>query len=177
MTISLYDATVPSFIQILQGLDSQVAKAAEFCAEHGIGEEEFQSARIADDMLPFPWQVRFGAGHSIKAIEAIRSGTYDADFSEPPATFAEQRAMLADAIAALAQLDKNEVDGLVGRDVVFRIESAGVEIPFVAENFLFSFSLPNFYFHVTTAYDLIRAKGVPIGKMDFLGTMRTKVSV
>lgn len=176
MTISLYDATVPSFLQQMRALAGLIAKAEEFCAEKGLPESEIQSAKLANDMMPFPWQVRFGPGHSIKAIEALREGTYLADFSEPPASFAEQRAMLEDAIAKLEVLDRSEVDGFAGRDVVFSIPSADVRLEFTAEDFLLSFSLPNFYFHVTTAYALLRARGVPVGKMDFLGAIRMKAA-
>ena len=176
MTISLYDATIPSFLQQLRALASLIAKAEEFCAEKSLPESEIQSARLTDDMLPFSWQVRFGPGHSIKAIEAVRDGTYQPDFSEPPASFAEQRAMLEDAIAGLEALDRAEVNGFAGRDVVFSIPSADVRLEFTAEDFLLSFSLPNFYFHVTTAYALLRARGVAVGKMDFLGAIRMKAA-
>ena len=174
MTISLYDATVPSFLQQLRALDGLIAKAEAHCAETGTDEATIQSARIAPDMLPFSWQVRWGPAHSIKAIEAIRSGTYSPDFHEPPATFAEQREMVASAIAALEALARADVDALVGKDVVLSIPKADVHMPFVAEDFLLSFSLPNFYFHMATAYNLLRANGVAIGKMDFLGAIRIK---
>jgi hypothetical protein len=174
MTFSLYDATVPNFLQQLGALDGIVAKAQQACNEGGATEAAIQEARLADDMLPFPYQVRWGPLHSIKAIEACRAGSFSPDMTPPPATFADQRAMLADAMASLKALDRAEIDGLLGKDIVFSVPSAGIELPFTAENFLLSFSLPNFYFHVTTAYALLRAAGIPIGKRDYLGAMRIK---
>ena len=175
MTISLYDATVPSFLQQLHALDGLIAKAEEFCAASGMDESEIQSARFAD-MLPFSWQVRWGPAHSIKAFECVRTGSYMPDLTPPPATFAEQRAMLADAIAKLEALDRAEVEALADMDVVFSIPKRDVRMDFNGRDFLLSFSLPNFYFHVTTAYNLLRDKGVDIGKRDYLGAVRVKAS-
>ncbi len=174
MTTSLYDATVPSFLQQLHSLDAQLAKAEQFCAEQNLGEEVIQSARIVDDMLPFPHHVRYGYGHSIKAIEAIKAGNYSPDFSDPIATFAEQRALIASTVAALNALSADEVNALADKDVSFTIPEMDVRMDFTGEDFLLSFALPNFFFHVTTAYNLMRAKGVPIGKGDFLVGLRVK---
>ncbi len=90
----------------------------------------------------------------------------------PPHDYRTMQKHVADARAALEKLDPAEVNGLEGKDVVFRFRS--FEMPFTAENFLMSFSLPNFYFHATTAYDILRQKGVPLGKRDFMGQMRMK---
>lgn len=176
MTLSLYDATVPSFLQQLRALDGLVAKAEAFCAESKAAEAEIQEARMAPDMLPFAWQVRWGPAHSIRAIEGCRSGSYGPDLNPPPATFAEQRAMLAEAITALEALTPDEVNALAGKDLIFSVPSANLSLPFTAQDFLLSFSLPNFYFHITTAYDLLRAKGLTIGKRDYLGQLRIKGS-
>ncbi|WP_298200157.1 DUF1993 family protein [Novosphingobium sp.] len=173
MTFSLYDATVPAFLQQLRALDGLVARAEAFCAEGHATETEIQEARIAD-MLPFAWQVRWGPGHSTMAIECCRSGSYSPDLSPPPATFAEQRAMLGHAVAELEALSGDALDSLADRTVVFSVPARGVEMPFTARDFLLSFSLPNFYFHVTTAYNLLRARGLPIGKRDYLGQPRLK---
>jgi hypothetical protein len=81
--------------------------------------------------------------------------------------------MVATTKAALEALTAAEVDARAGKDVTF--EMGDFKIPFTAETFIMSFSLPNFYFHATTAYDLLRMKGAPLGKRDFLGAMRMKV--
>ncbi len=79
---------------------------------------------------------------------------------------------MADTGEGLRRLSREEVDALSGRDMVFQIGER--KVPFTTDNFLLSFSLPNFYFHATTAYDILRTKGVPLGKRDFLGRMRIK---
>jgi len=80
--------------------------------------------------------------------------------------------VVADTRAALEQLTAADVNALEGRDVAFQFRD--FKLPFTAENFLLSFSLPNFYFHAATAYDILRSKGVPLGKRDFMGALRLK---
>jgi len=79
---------------------------------------------------------------------------------------------VTDAQATLKALTPDEVNGMEGRDMAFQIGDR--RMPFTVENFLMSFSLPNFYFHATTAYDILRQKGVPLGKRDYMGQMRLK---
>jgi hypothetical protein len=80
--------------------------------------------------------------------------------------------LMADTSDALQRLTREEVDALAGAHVDFQMRDR--KVPFTAENFLLSFSLPNFYFHATTAYDILRSKAVPLGKRDFLGRLRIK---
>jgi hypothetical protein len=80
--------------------------------------------------------------------------------------------MVADATSALTALKPDDVNALAGRDVAFQMRDN--KLPFTAESFLMSFSLPNFFFHATTAYDILRHKGVPLGKRDFMGRLRIK---
>ena len=80
------------------------------------------------------------------------------------------QALVAEAKETLASYDRATVEGFEGKAMVFKL--GGNELPFLAENFLMSFSLPNFFFHATTTYDILRMKGVPLGKRDFLGQMR-----
>jgi hypothetical protein len=90
----------------------------------------------------------------------------------PPQEFAALKARIVETLAALEALEAAEVDSFVGRDMRFAFGDRHVD--YTAENFLLSFSQPNFYFHATTAYDILRWKGVPIGKRDFLGKTRKK---
>jgi len=172
MAFSLYDATVPQFRQTLGSTLSLLDKAEEFIAQRGIAPEELLGARLIEDMLPFPSQVRFVAMHSQGALEGVRTGRYSPDRSAPPMGFAALRTCLGDALAAVGAVTPGEVNGFAGRDV--RFEVADIRMDFTAEDFLLSFSLPNFFFHATTAYDLLRMKGLPIGKRDFLGALRIK---
>ena len=170
MIFSLYDAVVPSNLQILGSVANLVDKAENWCAENGHDAQKVIGARLADTMHGFDYQVKSTAVHSIGAIEGARAGTFSPDRNPPPSDFVGLKAKVTDAIAALEALDPASVNDLAGRDVIFSI--GDFNMPFKAENFLLSFSQPNFYFHATTTYDLLRQLGVPLGKLDFLGRLR-----
>ena len=172
MAFTLYAATIPSYLQILNSVSRLIGKAEAFCGEAGIEPEVLIQARLADDMLPFAYQVKSAAVHSIGAIEGVRRGTFSPDTSTPPATFDGLRERIAQTVAALEAIDPEEVEGFVGKDMRFEFGSNAMD--FSAEEFLLSFSQPNFYFHATTAYDILRMKGVPIGKRDFNGRVRKR---
>jgi hypothetical protein len=172
MAFSLYAATVPSYRQILEAVSSLLVKAETFCTEKGIAPQELIQARLAADMLPFAYQVKSTAVHSLGAIEGVRKGVFSPDMSPPPETFAELKTRIAETLAAMQAIDVAEVDGFLGRDMRFSFGDRHMD--FTAENFLLSFSQPNFYFHAATAYDILRWKGLPIGKRDFLGKPRVK---
>ncbi len=174
MAFSLYAATVPSYIQILGSVSRLLGKAEEYCNDKGVAPEEIIQLRLAEDMLPFCYQVKSTAVHSLGAIEGVRRGTFSPDMTPPPDTFAALNARLADTLAALEAIAPEEIDSFLGRDMRFVLGDR--QMDFTAENFLLSFSQPNFYFHATTAYDLLRWKGVPIGKRDFVGRVRIKKS-
>jgi hypothetical protein len=172
MAFSLYAATVPSYQQILGSMSGLVGKAEAFCAEKGIAPQELIQARLAPDMLPFSYQVKSTVAHSLGAIEAVRKGVFSPDMTPPPDTFAALKSTIAETLTALAAVQASEVDGFMGRDMRFSFREHHID--FTAENFLLSFSQPNFYFHATTAYDILRWKGVHIGKRDFTGKLRAK---
>jgi hypothetical protein len=172
MGFSLYAATVPSYLQILGAVADLLGKAETFCAEKGIAPREVIEARLAPDMLPFAYQVKSTAVHSQGAIEGVRHGVFSPDMTAPPDSFAALKARIAQAISALESIDPAEVEGFVGRDMRFVFGERHIE--YTAENFLLSFAQPNFYFHAATAYDILRWKGVGVGKRDFLGRTRKK---
>ena len=121
-------------------------------------------------MHPFAYQVKSAAVHSLGAIEGARRGVFTPDRTEPPDSFAALKARIAETRSGLQSIAPGEVDGLVGRDMRFSFGERHID--FRAEEFLLSLSQPNFYFHATTAYDILRWQGVPIGKRDFLGRLR-----
>lgn len=172
MTFSLYSATVPSYRQILGGVAGLVRTAQVFCAEKGIGPEDLIQARLAPDMFPFAFQVKLTIGHSWGAIEGIRKGMFSPDTAPPPDSFAALGQQVDAALDALAKVEPAEVDGYLGRDMLFVFGDR--RLPFTAEDYLLSFAQPNFYFHATTAYDILRWKGVPLGKRDYIGRLRLK---
>lgn len=172
MPLSLYAATVPSYQQTLGAVSGLLDKAEAFCATKSLPPSEIIQARLAPDMLPFAYQVKSTVVHSIGSIEGVRRGVFSPDMTPPPESFAELKARIAEALAALASIPPAEVDGFMGKDMRFSFRERNID--FTAENFLLSFSQPNFYFHATTAYDILRWKGVTIGKRDFMGTLRMK---
>jgi hypothetical protein len=147
-------------------------KAEAHCTSKGIAPAEIIQARLAEDMLPFCYQVKSTVVHSVGAIEGVRKGLFSPDMSPPADDFAALKAKVADALTALAAIKADEVDSFLGRDMRFAFGERHID--FTAEDFLLSFSQPNFYFHSSTAYDLLRWKGVQIGKRDFLGRLRIK---
>src|ERR1700722_9406520 len=172
MALSLYAATIPSFQQTLGAVSALLDKAQAFCTEKGIAPQELIQARFAADMFPLAYQVKSTAVHSLGAIEGVRKGVFSPDTSVPPETFAALKAKISETLSALATIDSAEIDGFIGRDM--RFSSGANHRDYTVENFLLSFSLPNFYFHATTSYDILRWKGMPIGKRDFMGKTRTK---
>ncbi len=170
MPLSLHAVLVPGWLQILGACRNWLDKAEAHCRDTGMAENALIEARLAEDMLPLNYQVKSCTVHSIGAIEGIRRGTISPDWSEPPATFATLRARLDDTVAALNALDPQEIEGFIGRPVVFTVGQT-YRIDFTAENFLLGFTQPNFFFHATTTYDILRSRGVQLGKGDFLGAM------
>jgi uncharacterized protein len=172
MSFSLYAATIPSYRQILSSVSDLLGKAEAFCAEKGVAPRDIIEARLAEDMLPFSYQVKSTAVHSLGAIEGVRRGVFSPDTTTPPDNFAALKTRIAQTIAALESIDPAEVDGFVGRDMCFAFGERHID--FTADNFLLSFSQPNFYFHAATTYDILRWKSVGVGKRDFLGRTRKK---
>ena len=149
-----------------------VGKAEAFCKEKNIAPPDIIQARLAPDMLPFAYQIKSAVVHSLGAIEGVRKGVFSPEMTPPPDTFAGLASRVAEALAGLATVTEAEMESFIGRDM--RFEFGERKMHFTAENFLLSFSQPNFYFHSTTAYDILRAKGVAIGKRDFMGAVRIK---
>jgi hypothetical protein len=172
MPLSLYDITVPSFRQTLGAMQGLLEKGEAHCDANGIAHSDFIEARLFDDMFPFSYQVKSTLVHSVGALNALANGVFSPDLAPPPNTFAALKQRVASGLAALDAFAPNDINAFEGKDMAFSFKD--FRLPFTAENFLMSFSLPNFYFHATTAYDILRHKGVVIGKRDYMGRMRTK---
>ena len=169
---SLYQAIIPSYRQILGSLTGLVDLAQSHCTDKGLAPQELIQARLAPDMHPFSYQIKSAAVHSVGAIEGIRKGSFSPDNTTPPDTFAALKARLLETLAGLEAVQPTEVNGWLGRDMAFVVGERRIE--YSAEDFLLSFSQPNFYFHAATAYDILRWKGLPIGKRNFLGQVRKR---
>ncbi len=172
MALSLYDACVPAFLQTVGAVEGFLAKGAGHFKEKGVDPNSIVDAKLADDMLPFAFQVRSVANHSIGAIRGVKAGQFSPGGPAPALDYAGLQKLVTEAREALQQVKPDEVNNCQGKDVLFSVRD--IKMTFLAEGFLQSFSMPNFYFHATTAYDILRHKGVPVGKRDFLGKMRLK---
>jgi hypothetical protein len=172
MSFSFYDAVVPSNLQILAAVDALIDKAAAHCAETGTAEADIINARLAPDMLPFGYQVKSCAAHSIGAVDGTRAGSFSPDMNPWPNDFAGLHAALQEAITSLKAIDRSSFDALADAETQFAFGET--RMPFTGANFLLSFSQPNFYFHASIAYAILRAQGVKLGKRDFMGMPRMK---
>jgi uncharacterized protein len=172
MAFSLYDASVGNYLQILGAVGSFLDKSLAHFREKGIDPAEIVETRLAPDMLPFRFQIVSVAHHSRGAMEAAKNGVFVPPSGKPDLDFAALQALVTQARDELSALTPEAVNALVGRDVIFKMGERSM--PFTAEGFLMSFSLPNFYFHATTSYDILRHKGAPLGKRDFMGRLKLK---
>lgn len=172
MAIPLYDVSVVSFQQVLGGVAGFLEKGLTHCQAKGISLSELVETRLYPDMLPFRFQVLAVAHHSAGAIEGAQAGVFRPPSGPMNQDYAALQAVIADARSRLQRVTRESVDALEGRDVTFQM--GDFKLPFTAEGFLMSFSLPNLHFHATTAYDILRMKGVPLGKRDYMGQMRLK---
>jgi hypothetical protein len=170
MPISFYDASVNSYLQVLEGVTGVLNKGAGYAAEKGIDLQDFVMTRLKDDMMPLHFQVVSVAHHSWGAIQGMQQGSFSPPSFELDMDYAGLQALVANAHARLAELDPAAIESLGGGSMVFKLGKR--ELPFTNPNFLLSFSLPNFYFHATTTYNILRMLGVPVGKMDYLGKMK-----
>jgi hypothetical protein len=174
MTTSLYDISVGSYLQTVRAVAGILERAAKHCAETGSDPDGFVSARLFGDMAPFHFQVECVDHHSVWGLEAVRSGLFAPPALVGPIPFVDLQAMMAQTESALKAFSPDEVNSWAGKDLDFQIGPR--RLSFTAENFFLSFSLPNFHFHAVTAYDILRMKGVPLGKRDYEGQLRTKLT-
>ena len=170
MSMSLYEVSVGSYLQIVAAAKNVMQKGADYCTEQDIATDELVAMSLYENMAPLHFQAVCVAHHSLGAIKGLQTGEFAPPNGYGEMDYAGLQGLLAATHDELAALDAGAIDALSDGKVTFKI--GGNEIPFSAENFILSFSLPNFYFHATTLYDILRHKGVPLGKMDFLGSLK-----
>src|SRR3990167_6959414 len=184
MAATLYDLSVATFLQTVRAVGGFMDRAAQHCADTGADPDEFVSARLYPDMAPFHFQIEAVKNHAVWGIEAVKTGV----FAPPPlagaAPFADLRAMIGEAVAALEAVSPDEVNGSSGRNLDIEIyQPLDVDnatrsgwgpqtLAFTPETNLLSYTLPNVYFHAVTAYNILRSRGVPLGKYHFQGQLR-----
>ena len=166
MPVSLYDASVPVYTQMLGALDKILEKAEAYAEARKFDARVLVQARLFPDMLPLASQVRI-ACDAARAGTARLAGIDFPRYEDNEQTLAELRQRIAGTLAFIAGVPRESVAGQEERDITIPLRDRKVEMK--GQAFLLHWSLPNFFFHVTTAYDILRHSGLEVGKSDFLG--------
>jgi hypothetical protein len=172
VTTSFYDLSVPTFLQTVRAVEGFLARAAQHCAQIGTDPDGFVPASLFNDMAPFHFQIEAACHHSVWGLEAAKTGVFAPPALVGPVPFADLQAMIRQAKKSLEAFTPEEVNGWAGKDLDLQIGPR--RLAFTSETLILSFSLPNFHFHAVTAYDILRSRGVPLGKRDYEGRLRTR---
>jgi hypothetical protein len=174
MATSLYDLSVPTFLQTVKAVGGILDRAVMYCSETRSDPDDFVNARLFDDMAPFHFQIEAAWHYSVWGLEAAKTGAFTPPALVGPVPFADLQAMIGTAETALKAYTPDEVNSWAGKDLNLQIGPR--RLAFTSETLILSFSLPNFYFHAVTAYDILRTRGVPLGKRDYEGRLRTRTA-
>ena len=166
MTLSMYQASVPFFLRMLANLRAILEKGEAHAAARKFDAAVLVQARLAPDMLPLARQVQI-ASDNAKGCAARLAGVNPPRFEDTESTFAELLARIDKTVAFLKTLQPGQIDGSEERDIKLPLPNGTLD--FKGLPYLVHFAIPNFTFHVVTAYNILRHNGVPIGKTDFLG--------
>lgn len=167
MSISMHTACVPVFRQMLGGLAGVLAKAEAHAIEHKIDPAALLQSRLFPDMFPLLRQVQVACDFA-KSVPARLAGADVPSWDDTEQTFAELQARIAKTLAFIEGLDAARFEGSEQREIVLR-PGTPKERTIGGQAYLLAYGLPQFFFHVTTAYDLLRHNGVLIGKKDYMG--------
>jgi hypothetical protein len=162
----MYKASAPIFAQFMTGLSNVLDKAAAHAEARKLDQAILCGTRIYPDMFPLNVQVGQVTTHATRAC-AMLAGIEQPQFGAPEATLAGLKERLAKAIEFVKSVTPEQIDGTEDKEIVLKFGT--FEMKFNGQQFLLAFSLPNFYFHDTTAYNILRSYGVEIGKRDFMG--------
>jgi uncharacterized protein len=165
MTLSMYQASVPPFLQTLNALSAILDKGAASASARKIDPSVLLGARLYPDMFPFTRQVQVAADFA-KNSAARLAGVEAPKWEDTEASFDELKARVAKTIDYVKSFSAAQIDGSEERDITLPL--GGKPMTFKGQRYLINFALPNFYFHATTAYDILRHNGVDVGKRDFL---------
>jgi len=168
MTISMYKASAPIFVQFLTSLSAVLDKAAAHAESKKIDPAVLLDTRLSPDMYPLARQVREATNHAARACGGA-AGVELPSFANTEASISELKQRIARTIDFIKGLKPAQIDGSEDKEITIKFPS-GAERKFTGQALLLNFSLPNFYFHYTTAYDILRHCGVEVGKRDFMGT-------
>lgn len=166
MQLHLYDITVPPLIRGLRILDSLLDRGRAYADSAGIAHEDMLNARLIDDMMTLTQQVQRASDTS--KLAAVRLGDIpNVPMADEETRFDQLKARIAATIAFLQDVPTDAINGNADKEITLTTGSNQRQFP--ARDYALQFALPNFFFHLTTAYDILRHKGVPVGKRDYLG--------
>jgi len=166
MSLTMHQISIPVFIRALNNLSTLLDKAVAHAEENKLDPDTLLTARLFEDMYPLTGQIQ-RASDAAKFGAARLSAIQPPSFADEETTFPQLQERIAKTIAFLDTVTPAQLDGSAEREIVIKLR--GNETTFTGQAYLLTFALPNFLFHVTTAYDILRHKGVKIGKMDYLG--------
>jgi len=168
MPVSMYTVSVPVFMQHLNGLSTVLDKAAAWAAARKANEADLLAMRLAPDMFNLARQVRAATDHALNAAARL-AGRELPKFANDETSIAQLKERIAKTIEFLKSVKPSEIDGTEGKEISITFPNGNTR-QFTGQSLLLGNSLPNFWFHTTTAYDILRLCGVELGKRDFMGT-------
>jgi uncharacterized protein len=168
MSLSMYQASIPAFVQMLNNLSAILDKAEAHARNRKIDPEVLLNYRLAPDMLPFVRQIQI-ASDQAKGAAARLAGVEVPKHDDTEKTFADLKARLARSVAFVQSFKPSDIDGSEDREISLKLGEHTMS--FKGQPYPVHFVMPHFYFHCTTAYDILRHCGVELGKRDFIGTI------
>lgn len=170
MTLSMYEASIPVFQRALINLSAILTKAAAHAEAKKFDPVVLVNARLAPDMLPLSRQIQIAVDHA-RGAAARLAGVERPPVADTETTLDELQARIASTLAYIGTFAPAQIDGSEAREITLPLRTGEVKLK--GQPYLLHFALPNFWFHVTTAYAILRHNGVDIGKLDFLGPLPT----
>lgn len=165
MSNSIFETSIPIFSSMLRGLSNVLRKAEGNAAERKIDPQVFLNARLAPDMLPLVKQVQIASDHAKRAPCRL-AGREAPTFEDNESTFDELQVRITRTRDLLKTFQPSDFDGAESRTIELKMPTR--ELSFTGTQYLYYFAMPNFQFHLTTAYNILRHNGVPLGKGDYL---------
>ena len=168
MTLSMYQASIPVFKQLLGGLSAVLAKAEAHASAKKIDPNALLQARLYPDMFPLLRQVQVACDFA-KSVSARLAGVEVPSFEDQEASFADLQSRIAKTLAFINSLTAAQMAGSETRQIVTQAGTPKEKI-FTGDSYLLNYGLPHFFFHTNTAYAVLRHNGVEVGKKDYIGT-------
>ena len=170
MSLSMHRASVPVFARALKVLTTLLDKGEAHAKTLGLDPNDLVAARLTEDMLPLAGQIQRASDASKSAVARL-TGVEAPAMPDEETTFAQLRKRVADTLTYIESVDPKAFEGSEARTI--ELKFPGTTLTFTGEDYLLAFALPNFFFHVVTAYDVLRHKGVQIGKLDYMGPVQS----